>query len=250
MYRLGTTPWEGYAAAAAPSVAAVLDREEADRTPPLGRAIDLGCGRGQYTPELARRGWEAVGVDIVPRAIADARRAGAPGVTDVVGDVTDLPAGLGTFDLFLDVGCFQGLDAGQRAAEARGVNIEDLDLAARRCSVKDKGARSKARRRGQAREGFVLETVYWEAGTARLLPRLLRGRIQGPGTGWALHEYRHSALTHLGEQGASLLMLMLMLMLMAKSRHKKPENVRRYVKPSHEAISELTSLLAPGDSRR
>jgi len=55
---------------------------------------------------------------------------------------------------------------------------------------------------------------------------------------------RHSALTHLGEQGASL------LMLMAKSRHKKPENVRRYFKPSPEAISELTSLLAPGDSRR
>jgi hypothetical protein len=37
-----------------------------------------------------------------------------------------------------------------------------------------------------------------------------------------LHEYRHSALTHLGEQGACL------LMLMAKSRQKKPENVRRY----------------------
>jgi hypothetical protein len=41
-----------------------------------------------------------------------------------------------------------------------------------------------------------------------------------PGTGWDLHEYRHSGLTHLGEQGASL------PMLMAKSRHKKPENVR------------------------
>ncbi len=68
--------------------------------------------------------------------------------------------------------------------------------------------------------------------------------VRGPGTGWDLHEYRHSALTHLGEQGASL------LMLMAKSRHKKPENVRRYFKPSPEAISELTSLLAPGDSRR
>jgi hypothetical protein len=39
-------------------------------------------------------------------------------------------------------------------------------------------------------------------------------------------------------------------MLMAKSRHKKPENVRRYFKPSPEAIAELTSLLAPGDSRR
>jgi hypothetical protein len=39
-------------------------------------------------------------------------------------------------------------------------------------------------------------------------------------------------------------------MLMAKSRHKKPENLRRYFKPSAEAISELTSLLAPGDARR
>jgi hypothetical protein len=38
-------------------------------------------------------------------------------------------------------------------------------------------------------------------------------------------------------------------MLMAKSRHKKPENVRRCFKPSPEAIAELTSLLAPGDSR-
>ena len=27
--------------------------------------------------------------------------------------------------------------------------------------------------------------------------------VRGPGTGWDLHEYRHSALTHLGEQGAS-----------------------------------------------
>lgn len=40
-------------------------------------------------------------------------------------------------------------------------------------------------------------------------------------------------------------------MLTAKSLHKKPENVRRYFKPSPpEAISELTSLLAPGDARR
>ena len=39
-------------------------------------------------------------------------------------------------------------------------------------------------------------------------------------------------------------------MLMAKSRHKKPENVRKYFHPSPEAIAEVTSLLAPGDSRR
>lgn len=67
-----------------------------------------------------------------------------------------------------------------RSEEILGVNIEDLDLAARRCPVKAKGARSKARRRGQAREDFVLETVYLDAGTVRLLPRLLRGRNRGP----------------------------------------------------------------------
>jgi hypothetical protein len=39
-------------------------------------------------------------------------------------------------------------------------------------------------------------------------------------------------------------------MLMAKSRHKKPENVRRCFKPSPDAIAELTSLLASGESRR
>jgi hypothetical protein len=59
------------------------------------------------------------------------------------------------------------------------VNIEDLDFAGRRCQVKAKGARTKARRRGQAREDFVLETVHWNAGTARLLPRLLNGRTRG-----------------------------------------------------------------------
>jgi hypothetical protein len=39
-------------------------------------------------------------------------------------------------------------------------------------------------------------------------------------------------------------------MLMAKSRHKRTENIRRYFKPTPEAIAELTSLLAPGDGRR
>ena len=49
MYRFGITPWERYATAAAASIAALLDREEAGRSRPLGRALDLGCGRGLYT---------------------------------------------------------------------------------------------------------------------------------------------------------------------------------------------------------
>lgn len=39
------------------------------------------------------------------------------------------------------------------------------------------------------------------------------------------------------EQGA------LLLILMAKSRHRKAENVRRYFKPSPEAVAVVTSLL-------
>ena len=180
-------------------------------------------------------------------------------------------------------------EAAARAEELLGVNIEDLDLSGRRCQVQGKGA-TKARRRGVLRDDFVLETIYWDAGAARLLPRLLKGRTRGPvfithrrpgpgkvvgsrdvcpdtgcarlsygqaralldaftaigepGTGWDLHEFRHSSLTHLGEAGASL------LMLMAKSRHRKPENLRRYFHPSPEAIAELTSMLTPGGSRR
>ncbi|WP_223884960.1 hypothetical protein [Nocardia colli] len=64
----------------------------------------------------------------------------------------------------------------------------------------------------------------------------------GPGTGWDLHELRHSGLTHLGESGASL------LELMAKSRHRKAENLRRDFKPSPQAMRELTSLIGPGAS--
>lgn len=72
-----------------------------------------------------------------------------------------------------------------RVEEILGVNVEDLDLAARRCPVKAKGARSKARRRGQAREDFALETVYWDAGTARpredrQLARRVPGHRPGP----------------------------------------------------------------------
>lgn len=122
MYRFGIRPWERYGRAAGASIAALLDREEDDRPRPPGRALDLGCGRGQYTPELARRGWQVVGVDYVPAAVEAAKNRPTNGAEYVVGDVTDLrSADLGTFDFFLDVGCFQGLGAEQREAEGREV---------------------------------------------------------------------------------------------------------------------------------
>lgn len=122
MHRLGYRPWERYHRLAADSIAARLDAEEQDRTPPFGRALDLGCGRGLYTAELGRRGWDAVGVDVVPTAIRAAQREHAAHARFVLGDVTRLAGlGLGRFDLFFDVGCLQSLDADGRAALGRGV---------------------------------------------------------------------------------------------------------------------------------
>ncbi|MDO8145163.1 MULTISPECIES: bifunctional 2-polyprenyl-6-hydroxyphenol methylase/3-demethylubiquinol 3-O-methyltransferase UbiG [unclassified Isoptericola] len=123
MYRLGVRPWERYPKVAAADVAAVLDGAAEGRGRPPGRALDLGCGRGIYTRELARRGWEAVGVDAVPQAVEEARdRDPAATATYVVGDVTRLRGlGVGPVDLFLDVGCFQGLDAADREAMGREV---------------------------------------------------------------------------------------------------------------------------------
>jgi SAM-dependent methyltransferase len=69
-----------------------------------------------------RRGWEVLGVDNAPRAIDAARRQGIDGATFVVGDVTDLPVDtMGSFDFFFDIGCFQHLDAAQRASAGRGI---------------------------------------------------------------------------------------------------------------------------------
>ena len=121
LYRLGIRPWERYATEAGPAVGEAFDRERAERPDPPGRALDLGCGRGMHTPKLAARGWEAVGVDLVPSAIEHARSADSTGATYEVADVTRLPASLGRFDHFVDIGCFQTLTAPQRTAAAAAI---------------------------------------------------------------------------------------------------------------------------------
>ncbi|MEV0708443.1 hypothetical protein [Nocardia aurea] len=57
---------------------------------------------------------------------------------------------------------------------------KDLDLAGRCAPVKSKGAKPRTRRRGAAHHEHILEKVYRDAGSARLLPRLIRGRTRGP----------------------------------------------------------------------
>jgi Phage integrase family len=64
-------------------------------------------------------------------------------------------------------------------------------------------------------------------------------RSKGGDTEWILHQLRHSAATHLGEQGIPL------QLIMAKTRHRNPRTAMRYVRPGAEAVAEITVLLEP-----
>lgn len=82
------------------------------------RALDLGCGTGTDSIYLAQHGWDVTGVDMVPEALAIARRnATAKGIRAdfIQGDVTRLREVVeGTFDLLLDFGCFHTLPPDER----------------------------------------------------------------------------------------------------------------------------------------
>jgi integrase len=157
-----------------------------------------------------------------------------------------------------------------RAAEILGLDIGDLDLANKRARVRSKGGDT--------------DWVYFQTGAARLLPRLIGGRTRGPlfltdrqpppgrapadedldrdtgrarlsyrraeeifqqaSGGWTLHQLRHSALTHLGEQNISG------PLLMAKSRHASLRSLQRYVRPGPDAVAALTAATDPERRRR
>jgi SAM-dependent methyltransferase len=116
LYRLGVPVWQR----STPPADLVALVEGPSALPP-GRALDLGCGTGTDSIYLASHGWEATGVDMVPKALATARRnATAAGVSPrfVEGDVTrlhDLGVGDG-YALVVDFGCFHTLPEDRRNA--------------------------------------------------------------------------------------------------------------------------------------
>ena len=157
-----------------------------------------------------------------------------------------------------------------RAQEALSLNVEDVDVERKRARVRSKGG--------------DIEWLHLQAGSARLLPRMIAGRARGPlfladrrpapartpaaadlcpqtgrarlsyrraeelfsaaSGGWTLHQLRHSALTHLAEANVGL------ALLMAKSRHTSLRSLGRYARPGPEAVAQLTAEHDPERRRR
>ncbi|NLE81552.1 MAG: class I SAM-dependent methyltransferase [Rhodococcus sp.] len=119
-YRFRVTPWEQAGQIFGTQIEDLLGTET---TP--GRALDIGCGSGDHAIELAQRGWEVTGIDMVQLALDRARRkardAGVE-VRFVHSDATDLHHTVGHgFDLILDVGCFHGMNDAERDKYGKGV---------------------------------------------------------------------------------------------------------------------------------
>lgn len=153
-----------------------------------------------------------------------------------------------------------------RSAEVLALNVGDLDLPNRRARVR--------------RKGGAADVIVWQTATARLLPRLLKGRKSGPvfvtarkarvqlrsgdldehgharlsyqqaaalfseaSGGAALHQLRHSALTHDAEDGTGT------PMLMARSGHTSVRSLAMYARVSAEALAQHQAERDPARRR-
>ncbi|MGZ3146607.1 class I SAM-dependent methyltransferase [Lentzea chajnantorensis] len=111
MYDEGTAPW----LIGGPQPAIVeLERQGLVR----GRVLEPGCGSGEHTTLFTKLGYDSLGVDLSPSAIAYARRTAAErGVPEARFEVANMlrpqdhPFLSGGFDTVVDVALFHGFGA-------------------------------------------------------------------------------------------------------------------------------------------
>jgi len=87
--------------------------------PADARLLDVGCGRGGPARQFAGRGFDVVGLDLVPYNVALAsENVDSPDAPDVlVGDATALPLAAGAFDACVAVDALVYLPDGRAAFE-------------------------------------------------------------------------------------------------------------------------------------
>jgi methyl halide transferase len=95
------------------------------RYPVSGRALIPGCGRGHEVALAIEHSLDAIGLDIAPTAITEAR-ARYPHLAErfLLGNLFDLPPRLrGTFDLVLEHTCMSALPPSLRPDYRRGIDL-------------------------------------------------------------------------------------------------------------------------------
>ena len=113
-YQEGTSRWD--LGQVAPPFVTLLNSPTA---PPAGQAAVLGCGRGYDAIFLAEHGFEVVGFDFAPSAIAAAtglaQSTGSP-AKFLQRDIFDLAEFSGAFNYVIEHTCFCAIDPSQRPA--------------------------------------------------------------------------------------------------------------------------------------
>ncbi len=118
-YRLARPPWD--TGITPPEVVAFVENNQTH-----GRALDLGCGTGTNSIYLAQHGYQVVGVDFSPKAIATARAKAQRAHLTIdfhAADVTRLDSlrVRELFDFILDIGCLHALDETGRTRYAEHI---------------------------------------------------------------------------------------------------------------------------------
>jgi SAM-dependent methyltransferase len=117
-YRQGEIFWDK--GAPSPPLLQYLERH-----PATGRALVPGCGHGHEVALAMAHGLDALGLDIAPTGIAEAKSL-YPQLAErfVVGDLFDPPPALrGAFDIVLEHTCMSGLPPKLRPDYRRGIDL-------------------------------------------------------------------------------------------------------------------------------
>jgi len=87
-----------------------------ERTKP-GRFLDIGCGTGVFSVQLAKMGYEVTAIDFTPVALQMAETRASQAGVEISFFHADVLTweGAGTFDIVLDSGCFHSLKTSDRA---------------------------------------------------------------------------------------------------------------------------------------